>query len=117
MNAVSTLYAVGLVLCLFSCGILNAKDQGAQRVSYFSWYFGLEAACCLLESLLAIEVTPFKALWLSLLMVSSLLLAPALWLALQEATGERPALASISMRQRLLIVSGALLTLPLIATT
>jgi AraC-like DNA-binding protein len=116
MNAVSTLHAVGLVLCLFSCGILNAKVR-ARRVTYFSWYFGLEAACCLLETLLAIDAAPFKALWLSLLMMSSLLLAPALWLALQEATGERPALASISVRQRLLIASGALLTLPLIATT
>src|SRR4051794_32018745 len=98
MNAVSTLYCVGLILCLFSCGVLNARVRCAQRVTYFAWYFGLEAACCFFEMLLALDATPFKALWLSLLMMTSLLLAPALWLALQEATGERPALASISLR-------------------
>ena len=119
MGAVPTLYAVGLALCLFSGGILNARvrrDTRA-RLSYFTIYFGLEAACFLFESLIALEWTPFKALWLSLLMVTSLTIAPALWLALQEATGARPTLASVSTRQRLLVIAGAVLTIPLLATT
>jgi AraC-like DNA-binding protein len=118
MSGVSTLYTVGLALCLFSGGILNARTRRAgEPVSYFAWYFALEGTCFLFEILLTLEATPFKALWLSLLMVNALLIAPALWLALQEATGPRPALASVGARQRVLIVSGVVLTMPLLATT
>lgn len=117
MPLAPTAYVVALSLCLFACGILNARFRGTRRVAYFGWYFGLEAACCLFETLVALESTPFKALWLSLLMICSLLIAPALWLALLQATGARPSLANISMRQRLLVASGALLTLPLLATS
>lgn len=119
MGAVPTLYAVGLALCLFSGGILNARARrdAPARLSYFTIYFGLEGACFLFEILVALDSTPFKALWLSMLMVTSLTVAPALRLALQEATSERPTFASVTMRQRLLVIAGATLTIPLLATT
>ena len=119
MSAVPTLYAVGLALCLFSGGILNARARrGAPaRLSYFAIYFGLEGACFLFENLVPLDKTPYKALWLSILMATSLTIAPALWLALQEATSERPTFASVTMRQRLLVIAGAILTIPLLATT
>lgn len=118
MNGIQSLYTVGIALCLFSSGIVSAKAaRVGQPISYFAVYLALESLCFLFELLIAHPATPLKALWLGLLMSTSLLIAPFLWLAITECVeGARPALSSIGRRQRAVIVSGIVMTLPLIQT-
>lgn len=118
MDGIQSLYAIGGALCLFSSGIVSATARrDGQPLSYFIWYLGLEALCFALELLVAHPATPLKALWLSLLMSTSLLIAPCLWLAIKECVERaRPSLSSIGSKQRAAIVAGAVLTLPLLET-
>ena len=117
----SSLYTVALALCVFSTGILSGKHVRAGRrgrVSYFSAYLGIESLGFALELLIAHPESPFKAFWLGLLMGSSLLAAPCLWLALREnLTGERPNLRMLHGGHFLVVAIGILLTLPLISST
>ena len=118
MNGIQSLYTVGVALCLFSSGIVNAKTvRTGQPVSYFAVYLALESLCFVFELLVAHPATPLKALWLSALMGTSLLIAPCLWLAIKESVeGTRPSLSSISLGARAVIVIGFILTLPLLET-
>ena len=118
MSGIPGLYSFGIALCLFSSGVLSAKTtRTGQPLFYFSLYLGLEALCFLFELLIAHPVIPLKALWLGLLMATSLLIAPCLWVAIKESVeGVRPTLSSIDRKQRAVILTGVVLTLPLIET-
>lgn len=118
MNGIQSLYAVGGALCLFSSGVLSATaKRDGHTLSYFSGYLGLESLCFALELLVAHPGTPLKALWLGLLMSTSLLIAPCLWLAVKESVErKRPSLSFIGSKQRAVIVAGFVLTLPLLET-
>lgn len=118
MDGIQSLYAVGGALCLFSSGVVSATARRDGRpLWYFTGYLGLEALCFALELLGAHPNTPLKALWLGLLMSTSLLIAPCLWLAVKESVERmRPSLSLIGPTQRVVIVAGILLTLPLLET-
>ncbi|MET0657321.1 MAG: helix-turn-helix domain-containing protein [Steroidobacteraceae bacterium] len=118
MNAIQSLYAIGMASCLFSTAVFSgASLRTGRRFSYFSWYLALESLCFLFELLMAHPATPLKALWLSGLMVTSLLIAPALWMAVRESVEPTPPeFASFGRAHRMPIVVGALLTLPLLST-
>jgi AraC-like DNA-binding protein len=113
-----TTYAVAIALCAFSTAMLvGLKGAGGARFSFFAVYLALESLCFLFELLVAHPSTPLKALWLSMLMCTSLLIAPALWLAIREnVEGERVALSSLDWRHWGIIVAGVLFTLPLLET-
>lgn len=119
MDGIQSLYAVGGALCLFSSGVVSATAKRVGHpLSHFTWYLGLESLCFAFELLLAHPGTPLKALWLGLLMSTSLLIAPCLWLAVQESVVRtRPPLSCIGPQQRAVIVAGIVLTLPLLETT
>lgn len=117
MGAVQSLYLVALALCLFSTGIAHGKLRRHGTPSYLTIYLFLEALCFLFELLVGHPGSPLKALWMSLLMATSLLIAPALWLAIQQSIAhERPSLSVLAGWERGLIVTGFLLTLPLLET-
>ena len=120
MGAVQSLYLVALALCVFSTGIAHGKlrRQGASP-SYLTIYLFLEALCFLFELLVGHPRSPLKALWMSLLMATSLLIAPALWLAIKESIvlERRSTWSILAGWERALIVVGFLLTLPLLETT
>lgn len=114
----SSLYTVALALCVFSTGILgNRRARAQQPLTFFIGYLGIESLGFAFELLVAHPAVPFKALWLGLLMVSSLFVAPALWLAIEETlTGRRPRLRDLHPTHSWVIVLGVVLCLPLITT-
>jgi hypothetical protein len=113
-----TIYAVAIALCVFSTAILmGTKATSGARFSFFALYLGLESLCFLFELLIAHPSTPLKALWLAMLMGTSLLIAPSLWLAIREnVEGTHVELSSLDWKQWSVIATGALLTLPLLET-
>jgi AraC-like DNA-binding protein len=99
------------VLCVFSTALTTRKNCG-RPLQYFTAFLVLQAASFLGELLIAHPATPYKALWLGLLMSVSLLLAPCLWLAVQESIAEaRP--REIPRGHRVAMAIGALCTTPL----
>jgi AraC-like DNA-binding protein len=119
MSAIQSLYTIAIALCLFSTALIASKNSfGSRRPSYFIRYLGLETLCFAYELLIAHPATPLKALWLAMLMGTSLLIAPCLWLAIKERTdADGASLASLNWIERAAIVIGALLTVPLLETT
>ncbi len=113
-----SLYSIALALCVFCTGLLSQRrDRAARPLRFFSAYLGLETLGFALELLGAHPATPYKALWLGLLMATTLLTAPLLWLALREAaTGRSPRLRDLGWPHFAVIAVGALCTFPLIAT-
>ncbi len=114
-----TAYIVAIALCVFSTAMLVGRKAGPDtRLTYFTAYLGLESLCFVFEILISHPSTPMKALWLGLLMVTSLLIAPSLWLAIRENLEEaRPTLSSLNWKHWAVIGAGALLVVPLIQTT
>ena len=112
----SSLYTVALALCMFSAGILSKRETRSGRaVSWFVVYLAVESLGFALE--LVHPSSPLKALWLGLLMTSSLLTAPCLWLAVLEAvTGERPGWKRLIRGHFFVVGMGGLLVLPLIGS-
>jgi AraC-like DNA-binding protein len=114
MDAIQTsLYLLAVALCVFSTGLTTRAVPG-KPLTFFTGFLLIQSVAFALELLIAHPSTPLKALWLALLMWSSLLLAPCLWLAFQESIGGmRPALRDVSRVHWLPIAAGALLVLPL----
>jgi len=118
MNGLHTsLYTAALTLCLFSAGLLGARERRAGRsLDYFTIFLGVEAFGFALEVLMAHPATPLKSLWLGLRLSTALLMAPVLWLAVREIVeGARPAFASLGRTQLTLMAAGFLCVTPLIA--
>lgn len=119
MNSLqSSLYTAALALWIFSSGLLRERSKGRGiSLSYFSVFLAAESAGLVFELLMAHPQIPLKALWLGLRMATSLTVAPVLWLAVREMSeGERPALSSLGRINLGLVLTGAALTLPLIAS-
>ena len=114
MSALHTsLYLVAVTLCLFSTGLTTRAARG-RPLTFFTGFLLIQSVTFLCELLIAHPATPFKALWLALLMSSSLLLAPCLWLTFQESIGGvRPDLRALPRAHGRAIVMGALFTVPL----
>jgi len=114
MSTIQTsLYLIAAALCVFSTG-LTTRAGRAKPLTFFTGFLLIQSVAFALELLMAHPSTPLKALSLALLMWSSLLLAPCLWLAFQESIGgTRPALRDVPRLHWLPIAAGALLVLPL----
>lgn len=114
----SSLYAIALTLCVFSTGILNGRSRGkSRRQTYLIAYLAAEALGFALELLVSHPHSPLKALWLSLLMSSSLLPAPLLFLAVRESSRQSlPSLKSLGLIPWICFGSAVVLLLPLTLT-
>src|SRR4051812_16308920 len=115
MSAVQiSLYLVAIALCMFSTA-LTTRGAAGRPLRYFTAFFPLQSFAFLCELWMAHASPPHKAAALALLMASAPLLAPCLWLAVQEGvTGRAPQLAALSRRHWAPIVAGALCTVPLL---
>ncbi|WP_221029254.1 AraC family transcriptional regulator [Actomonas aquatica] len=112
-----SLYSIALALCVFCSGLLSQRlTRTGRPLRIFTLYLGFEALGFALELLTAHPATPYKSLWLGLLLVTSLLTAPLLWLALRETvTGETPRLRDLAWPHFAVIAVGVLCALPVIA--
>ena len=114
----SSLFTVAIALCAFSTGILSGKrTRTGQPFTYFTTFLIIETLCFVFELLMVLPSSPLKALWLGLRMSGSLLVAPCLWLAMQESVaGARPKLSSLGRGEMAVILAGMAMTLPLMQT-
>src|SRR5688572_25486685 len=113
----SSLYVVAITSCLFYLFVARHRTRGQPRQTYryLIAYLLLEAASFVLEWLMVQPASPGKSLWLGLLMATSLLMAPCVWLFAREITeGTAPALRSLPRSHWAVIAIGVALTLPLI---
>ena len=109
----TSLYLVAVAVCVFCTGLTTRAARGPLK--FFTAFLVIQSITFTCELLMAHPSTPLKALWLALLMSSSLLLAPCLWLAFQENLGgTRPKLRELSRTHGWVIVAGAACTLPLL---
>ena len=112
----SSLYVIAITSCLFY--LFMARQGGTdsgRSYRYLIGYLVLESATFVLEWLMVQPDSPGKSLWLGLLMASSFLMAPCLWLFAREiAEGVPPPLRSVPARHLAVIAIGVVLALPLI---
>lgn len=110
----ASITAVAISFCLL-CALLTRHLLTRLSLVFFVIYLLLEAFGFAVEWLLVHPDSPYKALWLGLLMASSFLMAPCLWLFAQEtATNSRPRLSSVSAVEWGVVALGMLLTIPLL---
>ena len=111
----TSLYLIAVALCIFSTGLTTRKAGRGAPLTFFTVYLVIQSAAFVFELLISHPATPLKSLWLGLLMVSSLLVAPSLWLAFRESIGgARPRLVDLSRGHWIAIAAGTAFTLPLI---
>ena len=105
-----SLYSIALALCVFCTGLLSQRRTRTGRpLRFFNAYLGVEALGFALELLAAHPASPGKSLWLALLLATSLLTAPLLWLALTEiVTGESPRLGQLRWPHFAVVACGVL---------
>lgn len=114
MNTIqSSIITLAISFCLLFA-LLARHLFGRLSLSFFIVYLVLEACGFAFEWLLVHPESPYKALWLGLLMAFSFLMAPCLWLfALETSTNARPSLRNLSMAEWSIIALGMILTVPL----
>ena len=110
------LYLVAIALCVFSTGLTTRRGAG-RPLRYFTAFLVVQSLSFLCELWIAHPATQYKAVALGVLMSGALLLAPCLWLAVQEGvTGQAPRLRELPRTHWIAIVAGALFTLPLVSS-
>lgn len=111
----ASLYAIAITTCLFFLGVsVRAGAQPGRTYRYLFAYLVLESLGFVLEWLMVHPGSPGKSLWLGLLMSTSFLVAPCLWLFAREiAEGRPPSMLTIPRLHAALILVGVLSTLPL----
>ena len=112
----SSLYVIAITSCLFYLFVARrgGGEQG-RTYHYLIAYLLLESGGFVLEWLMVQPDAPGKSLWLGLLMATSFLMAPCLWLFAREITeGSPPELRSIPKSHLVVVAIGVVLTLPLI---
>jgi AraC-like DNA-binding protein len=117
MNGIqSSFYTVAIALCLFSTGIVGGrKTRTGRPCIWFTVFLALETLGFVLDLLTGHPAVPYKALWLGLRMGMSVLLAPCLWLVMQESVElASPGLASLGRWPMVIILVGMASTLPVI---
>ncbi len=114
MSAIQTsLYLIAIALCAFSTGLTTRRGT-SRPLRYFTAFLVVQSLAFLCELWIAHPSTPYKALALGVLMSGALLLAPCLWLAVQEGvTGKTQTLRELPRAHALPIAIGFLCTLPL----
>jgi len=117
MSGIQTsLYLIAIALCVFSTALTTRRVAG-RSLRYFTAFLVVESLSFACELWIAHPATPYKAVGLGLLMSSALLLAPCLWLAVQEGvTGRASRLRDIPRAHWIAIAAGALFTLPLMSS-
>ena len=115
MGAMQTsLYLIAVALCIFSTGLTTRKASRGAPLTFFTLYLVIQSAAFAFELLISHQATPLKSLWLALLMSSSLLVSPCLWLAFRESIGgARPKLVDLSRGHWIAVAVGMTFTLPL----
>ena len=118
MTAVqSSLYLIAITSCVFYLFVArrNGSEEPRQTYRYLSAFLLLESGSFVLEWLMVQPDAPGKSLWLGMLMASSFLMAPCVWLFAREITeGVAPPLRSTPKSHVAVIAVGMALTLPLI---
>jgi AraC-like DNA-binding protein len=112
----SSLYVIAITSCLFYLFVARrgGGEQG-RTYHYLIAYLLLESGGFVLEWLMVQPDAPGKSLWLGMLMATSFLMAPCLWLFAREITeGSPPELRSIPKSHLVVVAIGVVLTLPLI---
>ena len=110
----SSLFAIALAVCAL-CSAIAARSGSPLRTRFFVAYLALELAGFIAEWLMLHPGSPFKALWLTLVMGLSLLVAPCLWLLARELTErKRPQLAELWPGHCLPVLAAWALLLPLL---
>ena len=114
MNIIqSSIITLAISFCLLFA-LLARHLFGRLSLTFFIVYLVLEACGFAFEWLLVHPESPYKALWLGLLMAFSFLMAPCLWLfALETSTNARPSLRNLTMTEWSVIGLGMILTVPL----
>lgn len=105
--------AIAIAFCL-AFVVLGKTIFAKLSLRFFTLYLCLEALNFGFEWLLVHPTSPYKAAWLGLLMASSFLMAPCVWLfALETNANQPPSLRRITPAQWMVIALGVALTLPL----
>jgi AraC-like DNA-binding protein len=113
----SSFYAVAIIACLLCAFVVGGK-RAPKRFNFLIAYLVLESLRYVFQWLMVQPAAPAKSLWLGSLMISSFLVAPALWMFAREiAEGGAPPLRSVSFPHLAVILAGVLLTVPLLLRT
>jgi AraC-like DNA-binding protein len=113
----SSFYVVAIVSCLL-CAFVAGSHRAPRRFTFLIVYLVLESLRYVFQWLMIQPAAPAKSLWLGSLMISSFLVAPALWMFAREiAEGRAPALRALRGRHLAVILAGTLLTVPLLLRT
>ena len=113
----SSLYAVAIFSCLL-CAFVAGSKRAPRRFNFLIVYLALESLRYVFQWLMIQPAAPAKSLWLGSLMISSFLVAPALWMFAREiADGRAPPLRSLRFPHLAVILAGVLLTVPLLLRT
>jgi len=116
MSGTTSLYLIAIALCIFSTGLTTRRVAG-RSLRYFTAFLVVQSFAFLCELWIAHPATPYKALALGALMSGALLLAPCLWLAVQEGvSGHAPRLRDLPPAHWIAMGAGAVCTLPLISS-
>src|SRR6186997_588072 len=99
-------YLIAIALCVFSTGLTTRRGAG-RPLRYFTTVVLVQSLAFLCELWIAHPSTPYKAVALGALMSGALLLAPCLWLAVQEGvTGKTQTLRGLPRAHALPIAIG-----------
>jgi AraC-like DNA-binding protein len=113
----SSFYVVAIISCLL-CAFVVSGERAPKRFKYLVVYMVLESLRYAFQWLMIQPAAPAKCLWLGLLFVSSFLVAPALWMFTREIAEDRtPSLRDLRGPHFVVILAGALLTMPLLLRT
>ena len=113
----SSFYAVAIISCLL-CAFVVGSKRAPKRFNFLIAYLVLESLRYVFQWLMVQPAAPAKSLWLGSLMISSFLVAPALWMFAREiAEGRAPPLRSLRGPHLAVILAGVLLTVPLLLRT
>jgi AraC-like DNA-binding protein len=113
----SSFYAVAIFCCLL-CAFVAGSKRAPRRFNFLIVYLALESLRYVFQWLMIQPAAPAKSLWLGSLMISSFLVAPALWMFAREiAEGRAPTLRSLPRSHLAVILAGVLLTVPLLLRT
>lgn len=113
----SSFYVAAIISCLL-CAFVVGSKRAPRRFHFLIVYLVLESLRYVFQWLMIQPDAPAKSLWLGSLMISSFLVAPALWMFAREiAEGRAPPLRSVRFPHLAVILAGALLTVPLLLRT
>lgn len=112
----SSFFTMAVAICLL-CAAVAATARTSRRLHFLVAYLLLEAARFLFQWLMVEPQMPAKSLWLGLLMASSFLVAPTLWLLAREVVEPRaPSWGAFRGSHLAVVAAGVVLLVPLLLT-